>query len=261
MERHKNTTHASGEPAVRISGVTFAFNGDPVLRNMSIDIKEREFVAIVGPNGSGKTTILKLILGLLHPLAGSVRVFGSPPERARARMGYVPQYIYADVRFPVHVLDVALMGRLGRRGAGLGPYSARDRRAALDALDEVGLSDLRNRPFSDLSGGQRQRVLIARALVSEPDILLLDEPTASLDSEVAAQLYDLLGRMNERMTVILVSHDLWFVSRYVKRVLCIQKNVQVHDTTDVDAEALGQLCGLGMRMVRHQDSCPGGDCR
>jgi len=176
-------------------------------------------------------------------------------------MGYVPQYTFADVQFPVHVLDVVLMGRLGRRGAGLGAYTTRDREAARAALREVDLADLWKRPFSDLSGGQRQRVLIARALVAEPDILLLDEPTASLDSDVAAQLYELLGQMNERMAMVLVSHDLWFVSRYVKRVVCVQKDVQVHDTSDVDESTIGQLCGLGMRMVRHHDSCPGGDCQ
>ena len=248
------------KPVIQLQNVSFTFNGDPVLRSVDLEIREREFVAIVGPNGSGKTTILKLILGLLHPTTGTVRVFGAPPERARPRLGYVPQYIFADIRFPVRVEDVVLMGRLGRRGAGLGPFSAKDRAAARKALDEVDLADLRARPFSDLSGGQRQRVPIARALVAEPDILLLDEPTASLDSEVAAQLYDLLGRMNARMTLILVSHDLWFVSRFVTRVVCVQREVQVHDTSDVDADTVGRLSGLGMRMVRHEDSCPGGDC-
>ena len=211
------------KPVIQLQNVSFTFNGDPVLRSVDLEIREREFVAIVGPNGSGKTTILKLILGLLHPTTGTVRVFGAPPERARPRLGYVPQYIFADIRFPVRVEDVVLMGRLGPQG--------------------------------DSTGRE-----IARALVAEPDILLLDEPTASLDSEVAAQLYDLLGRMNARMTLILVSHDLWFVSRFVTRVVCVQREVQVHDTSDVDADTVGRLSGLGMRMVRHEDSCPGGDC-
>ena len=171
-------------------------------------------MCIVGPNGGGKTTLVKLILGLLRPQRGEVRVFGQPPHRARLRVGYMPQHVQHDPQFPVTVMDIVLMGRLGQ--GVLGWPGRADRRAAIDALAQVGMEEFRRRPFADLSGGQRQRVLIARALCCKPDLLLLDEPTSNVDSLVEARLLDLLRDLNRQMTIVMVSHDLGFVSGLVR---------------------------------------------
>lgn len=163
----------SADPAIEISGLSFGFDSLLVLEKVDLTIPKGDFVSMVGPNGGGKTTLLRLILGLLRPERGTVRVFGKPPAEARRLIGYMPQYAHLDPRFPVRVLDVALMGCLGRH---LGPFSRADRARAREALGEVGLADYAKRSFSALSGGQRQRVLIARALACEPRLLLLDEP-------------------------------------------------------------------------------------
>jgi zinc transport system ATP-binding protein len=245
------------DTVVDIKDVSFAYNGEAALERVNLSISEREFVCVVGPNGGGKSTLLKLILGLLKPRTGTVSVFGQPPERVRDRVGYVSQQMLADMAFPINVMDVVLMGRLGR-GPHLGPFGAADRRAAHRALEEVDIDALHGRPFSDLSGGQRQRALIARALASEPEMLLLDEPTAGLDAAVERQFYELLATMNARMTLVVVSHDLWFVSHFVNRVVCVRREVQTHDTTEADEESLGRLCGMNMRVVRHDHDWQGG---
>lgn len=236
--------------AVEASDVAFSYNGHTILENTTFEIEERDFATIVGPNGGGKTTLVKLILGLVQPTRGTIRVFGAQPSEARRRVGYMPQNPVVDPNFPALVMDVVLMGRLGKR-SGPGPYSHRDRDAALEALREVELCDLRGQRFSDLSGGQRQRVLIARALSSQPDMLLLDEPTANLDVHMERELHELLHRLNERLTVVLVSHDLGFVSQFAKTVLCVKGTVMSHPTCEVSSEAIREMYGEEVRIVRH----------
>ena len=237
-------------PAIELDRVSFAYDSATVLEDATFALDARDFVSIVGPNGGGKTTLLKLVLGLLHPTAGRVRVFGTTPREARPRIGYLPQHATLDPLFPVSVLDVVLMGRL-TRGNPIGPFRRGDRGKALAALAEVSMADLRARPFAALSGGQRQRVLIARALASEPDLLLLDEPTASLDVAVEGEFYEMLRRLNERLGVVLVSHDLGFVSHYVRRVVCVKRKVAVHPTSEVTGEMIREVYGMDVRMVRH----------
>ncbi len=239
----------SPPPAICIRDVAFAYGRHEVLRDVDLDVADGDFVSIIGPNGGGKTTLLRLILGLLHPDRGSVRVLGRAPRDARLRVGYMPQHANLDPMFPVTVLDVVLMGRLGRR-LPFGPFTRKDTAAALESLDDAGAADLRDRPFSDLSGGQRQRVLIARALACTPDLLLLDEPTASLDPGVQDDLYELLHRLNERMTVILVSHDVSVVSRHVRQVICVNVEVAQHPSTAITGE-LARLFSSDARLVRH----------
>jgi len=245
------------DPVIRLEGVWFAFNGQTVLEAVDLSVGEREFVSLVGPNGGGKTTLLKLILGLLEPTAGRVRVFGLPPREARARVGYMPQHAHVDPRFPVSVMDVVLMGRLSA-GPTVGPFRRRDRQAAREALRLVELQDLARRPFADLSGGQRQRALIARALVGDPRLLLLDEPTANLDAHMEGELYDLLRRLNERLAIVVVSHDLGFVSQFVHSVVCVKRHVVVHPTSDVTGEVIRALYGGDVRLVRHDHRCAEG---
>ena len=246
---------ASGAPVIELEHVGFSYGSQPVLEDVTLTVRERDFLCIVGPNAGGKTTLLKLVLGLLRPSGGTVRVFGGPPARSRSRIGYMPQHASLDPLFPVTVQDVVLMGRL-TGSSPFGPYRRRDREEALHALDMLRLADVRRRSFADLSGGQRQRVLIARALVSSPDLLLLDEPTANVDAVLECELFELLNRLNERMTIALVTHDLGFVSRYVKRVVCVNRRVAVHRTSEITGEMIHEIYGSDVCMVRHDTVDP-----
>jgi len=237
-------------PVVELKGVTFGYERVTVIEAADLVVPAGAFASIVGPNGGGKTTLLKLILGMLQPNQGIVRVFGEPPAQVRARIGYLPQVSRHDPLFPVTVMDVVLMGRLTARAAG--PYSRADRRAAERALVDVGLPDLRGRRLADLSGGERQRVLVARALCSDPEMLLLDEPTAGVDSPAEDRLMRLLVDLNRRMTILMVSHDLGFVAQIVRHVICVNRRVRVHATSDLTGEHIRELYGAPVRMVHHE---------
>ncbi|NBB84389.1 MAG: ATP-binding cassette domain-containing protein, partial [Alphaproteobacteria bacterium] len=206
-------------PVVSLRRVGFAYGEVPVLEDVTLDIQRGEFLGLVGPNAGGKSTLLKLILGLLKPQRGEIRVLGRRPQRARRHIGYVPQYPAFSRDFPIRVLDVVLMGRLGL-GPMLGGWRRRDRDAARRALADVEAGDLADRLVGALSGGQLQRVLLARALVGDPQMLILDEPTANIDHRLEGELFDLLAALNRRMTIVVVSHDIAFISSYVTRVAC-----------------------------------------
>ena len=240
-------------PAIDITGASFAYDGAMVLEDVYLKIPQGDFVSIVGPNGGGKTTLLRLVLGLIQPSTGTVRVFGMPPEKARPRVGYMPQHSALDLMFPATVMDVALMGRLGT-GRAFGPYSRKDKDIVAQALEEVGLSAVKGKSFAALSGGQRQRLLIARALACQPDLLLMDEPTANLDVVVEGEFYALLKELNTRATVVLVSHDLGFVSQFVRNVVCVKRRVALHPTSEVTGEIISNMYGSRVRMVRHDQS-------
>lgn len=244
----------SATPIVSIEKLKFAYDDRVVLSNVTLEIREREFVSIVGPNGGGKSTLLKLILGLLRPQQGAVRVFGGTPEKARPRVGYLPQHAHHDPQFPTTVREVVMMGRLGRR-VSLGPFGKADKQQAIDALGKVGLPDLAGRSFSAISGGQRQRVLIARALAAEPDLLLLDEPTAHIDVAAVNDFYELMEHLNEKLTIAIVSHDIGFVSSRVKSVVCVNREVVVHPTSELTGESLREIYGTDIRLVRHDHRC------
>jgi zinc transport system ATP-binding protein len=248
----------TGEPVIALEGVTFSYDGSPVLEDVHVEVDREDFACIVGPNGGGKTTLLKLVLGLLQPARGKVRVFGVAPAEARARMGYVPQSYAYDAQFPVRVLDVVLMGRV-HQSRWLGPYTRADKEAAAEALRQVKILDLRHRPLASLSGGQRQRAVIARALISQPELLLLDEPTASLDLAFETELYALLAELNKRMTVVMVSHDVGFVSGFISKVICVKRSVVVHPTSEITGEMIQEMYGSDVRMVRHDHFHPPGD--
>ncbi len=240
-----------GRPVVEVHDLHFAYRGQPVFTGATAVITNGSFVSIVGPNGGGKTTLLRLILGLLHPDRGQVRLFGEKPAHSRGRVGYMPQHAHVDPQFPVTVMDVTLMGRL-RPGRFAGPFRSSDRNLALNALRETEMDGLKDRPFSSLSGGQRQRVLIARALTCEPDLLLLDEPTSSLDPTVQGDLFELLHRLNERMTVVLVSHDVSTVSRHVDAILCINQGIDEHPASEISGALATLFPGSeGLSLIRH----------
>ena len=240
--------------AVEISDVWFSYGDQPVLREVNLRIGAGERVCMVGPNGGGKTTLLKLMLGLLRPDRGRVRIGGRSPAAGRRQIGYAPQHAAFDPSFPVSVMDVVLMGRLGRAAA-VGPYRKADRQAAARALGEVGLGELARRGFAALSGGQRQRVLIARALAGEPELLLLDEPTANLDLGVEAEFNQLLQCLSDRLTLVIVSHDVGFVSQLAGKVVCVYGTVAVHPTAELTGEMMQDLYGHDVRLVRHDHNC------
>lgn len=252
------------EPVISLRDVTFSYGGEPVLEDVNLSVGDREAVCVVGPNGGGKTTLVKLILGLLTPERGEIRVFGLPPHRARLRVGYMPQHVQHDPQFPVTAMDIVMMGRLGQEGdasflGGLTGWRGRvDRLAAINAMDRVGMAEFKRRPFASLSGGQRQRVLIARALCCNPDLLLLDEPTSNVDTLIEGQLLDLLRELNQRMTILMVSHDLGFVSELVERVICVNRRVVIHPTSEMTGNAIRDIYGGEVRRVHHNELSPFG---
>ncbi len=203
---------------LEFDSVSFFYESIRVFENVSFHVHRGEFVALVGPNGAGKTTALKLVLGLLKPASGEVRLFGSAAGEGRSRIGYVPQHADFDPSFPITVREVVRMGRLKpasrRRDAGEGNAVAR-------AMERADILELADRSYSALSGGQRRRVLVARALASEPELLILDEPTANMDAESEARLFETLGALKGNTTVLIVTHDSDFVSSLTDVVLCI----------------------------------------
>ena len=240
---------------VEFQSVSFAYEQQPVLENVSFAIPRGDFASIVGPNGGGKTTMLKLILGLLTPKSGSIMLFGDQPKRSRKRVGYTPQFLQVDYCFPVSVFDVVLMGRL-EGGAQKYRYNKTDKIAAEAALETMRLAEVKNTSFRKLSGGQRQRVLIARALCADPELLLLDEPTSNIDPSSEEVLFDILGELNKTLSIVLVSHDIGFVSRLVKSVICVNKTVAIHPTSALNGQMISEIYGAeGMRMIRHDHRC------
>jgi zinc transport system ATP-binding protein len=237
------------EPVIEIRNLSFSYPQTPVLENVDLSIASGDFVCMVGPNGGGKTTLLRLILGLLAPPRGTVRVFGRPPSEVRRRIGYMPQRAELDPQFPVRALDVVLMGRLGN--GLLGPFGRADKAKAMAALGEVRLTEYARRPLAALSGGQRQRVLIARALACDPELLLMDEPTANLDPLVQDEIDELLHELNRRLTIVLVSHDVGFVTRHAKSVVCVNREVLVHAASEITGESIQALYGHAVHMVQH----------
>ena len=243
-------TDSATEPIIRLKDLSFAYGNGPVLEDVTFSVAPLDYVSIVGPNGGGKTTLLKLMLGLLKPTSGIIRIFGRSPEQARPLIGYVPQQFQFDPKFPVRVIDVVLMGRLNK-GARIGGYRQADQKTAMNALQEMDLADYARRHFSELSGGQRQRVLIARALASEPQLLMLDEPTANIDVGAQNELYEYLQKINQRMTVVVVTHDASFVAAFVKSVLCVNRRVVKHPTSEFTGEMINNLHGGKVRFVQH----------
>jgi zinc transport system ATP-binding protein len=243
------------ETAVQLTGVWVNFNGATILEDVNLEIEAGRYVGILGPNGAGKSTLLKVILGLIRPRRGEVRVFGEDPAKLRhhgAMVGYLPQRPLGNPRFPVTVLDVVLMGRYGRIGL-LHRPSQTDRQMALSWLEDLAITHLAHRLIGDLSGGEQQRVFIARALSVEPRILVLDEPTVSLDACVKDEIFYLINSLKERLnlTILMVSHDIGGVAHYVDDVVCINRRIHVHQPPPIGRINLENTFGCAVEFLFH----------
>ena len=235
---------------INLDNVSFSYTNIPVLRDITLAVSEGEFLGVIGPNAGGKSTLLKLILGLLQPDKGNIKVFGKSPEKGRSRIGYVPQYPAFSRDFPINVRDAVLMGRLGETHW-YGGYTQEDKDISMNSLKAVEMDNICNQTIDSLSGGQLQRVLIARALASRPDILILDEPTANIDVRAEEDIFALLKQYNDHMTIIVVSHDIGFISGYVDRVACLNQTLLCHTTSEISGKTIEELYGAPVKMIQH----------
>lgn len=235
----------SAGPLVSVEEVTFGYEDEVILDRVSLEIGGRDFLAIIGPNGGGKTTLLKIILGLLRPWSG--RVVVGPSGK---RIGYVPQFAGFDKSFPLQVFEMVRLGRLGERGP-LRGYSQEDSGRVEEVLRKLDLSSVARETIDSLSGGQLQRALIARALVTDPEILFLDEPLGSLDPESRQAVLGTLEELNRTIPVVVITHDITLFAGMVKQVACINRQLYYHPDGEVTPEILEKVYGCPVELVAH----------
>lgn len=238
---------------VDMRNVYFSYDHVSVLEDVNIQVQQRDFLAIIGPNGGGKTTILKLILGMLEPNRGIIRVFSKNPKQGRRFVGYLPQVFKFDFDFPISVMEVVLMGRLGKRGIGK-RYTKEDRAAGTEALRRVGMEMFKDSEIGRLSGGQRQRVFIARALVTEPKLLLLDEPVASVDTQWQQSFYELLHELNKEISIVMVTHDISVVSTFIDKIACVNRKLYYHGSKKEGMHKIAELYECPVQIIAHEMS-------
>jgi zinc transport system ATP-binding protein len=238
-------------PVIELEKVSCVLSGRPVLDEVDLKVREGDLYAVIGPNGGGKTTLLRVILGLLPASSGTVRVFGESPQEARSRIGYVPQYRTFDFHYPVTVEEMVLSGRLGHVHGLIKRFSREDHEAAHKALEQTGILHLSRRQISDLSGGEQQRAIIARALVGNPDLLILDEPMVYVDIPTEVQLFDMLEGLLARMTILLVTHDIGAMSTHVTRVACLNGKIFTHDTQEISEDMLTAAYRCPVDLIAH----------
>ena len=246
---HEDTAEKPRD-AISVQHLWAGYDSEPVLEDINLSVRELDFIGLIGPNGGGKTTLLKVLLGLLPPTQGQVCVMGKSVKEGRRYIGYVPQVVEFDRDFPIRVWDVTRMGRLGRRRL-LQRYTAEDDESVAEALHSVGMLGLRDRPIGTLSGGQQQRVFVARALATEPEILLLDEPMASVDPQMSVSFYELLSRLNEHITILMISHDMNAISSHVKTVGCLNRRLFYHGDKQITPDVLGAAYRCPIDLIAH----------
>ncbi len=233
---------------VRFESVYFKYGEFTVLEDITLSIYENDRLAVIGPNGGGKTTLLRLMLGLLKPASGTVRLFDDDPVKKRNAVGYLPQQKVFDFSFPISVYEAVLMGRYKGMGKS---YSRQDSEAAVEALETVGMEDYQDRHISSLSGGQIQRVLIARSIVDKPKILLLDEPLAGVDSKAQLSFYRLILKLNRTMAIVFVTHDISVISEYFDTVLCLNRKLFYHGPKEGSIGKLEDTYGCPVEVIAH----------
>jgi len=236
---------------IKIENLSFAYGDHEVLKDINLDIYEGDYVAIIGPNGGGKTTLTKLLLGLIKPSSGEIKIFGKSVLQAREKIGYLPQYINFNMDMPINVFDIVLQGRLTKRKLF---YSKEDKKIALEQLKKMNIYDLKERKIKELSGGQRQRVLLARALTKQPKILILDEPTASIDPEGQKDIYTLLKTLP--LTRLIISHDIQVLFEGVNKVAHINKTLYLHEDIDTTIKRNeGHFCEMELLEYIKGNTC------
>ncbi len=238
-------------PVVELQGVDLSLQGQVILDGVDLRVQAGDFLGVLGPNGGGKSMLVKVMLGLCPPNRGTVRLFGLPPEQAHGRVGYVPQFASFDRQYPISVLEAVLMGRL-RPGKTFRSLAADDLAAARRALKRLDMLDLESRQVGRLSLGQLQRVLVARALAVEPELLVLDEPTASLDPGSGSGVYQVLQELSKDTTILLVSHDLGVVSSLVRSIACVNRRLYYHGAPEITREVFEESYGCPVGFVTHR---------
>ena len=236
---------------MEVRDVSFSYNGQPALSRVDLTIREKDFIAVIGPNGGGKSTLLKLILGLLTPDRGTITIMGGKPRDQSSAVGYVPQNVHINENFPITALDVVLMGCLdpGNRRKRPKRTRTRERKEAMETLGRLRMADHAHKKIGELSGGQRQRVFIARSLMTRPSLLFLDEPTASIDTKGQADFYELLEDLNKEVAILVVSHDLFIVSNYVKSVACVNQRLHYHPHEEITGQMLETMYACSVEDV------------
>ena len=237
-------------PVIEIHNLNFSFENRLILNDIHLEVSRGEFLGVIGPNAAGKTTLMKLILGLYQPDSGSIKILNQEPQSIRHKIGYVSQKPESNRDFPVAVRDVVLMGRMGIDHS-VGFYQQKDKTLTEDILQVLGLDSIADVSINELSGGQLQRVWVARALVCEPELLILDEPTSNIDLVAEENIFSLLREYRKDMTTLVVSHDVAFISSYIDRVACVNKNLITHDVEAIDGNKIEQLYGIGVNAIHH----------
>ena len=237
-------------PLIQISNLCAAYDGRTVLSHVNLTVYERDFLGVIGPNGGGKTTLIKSVLGL-HPLAqGEIRFYKEGKEVPKINMGYLPQYSSIDKKFPISVYEVVLSG-LSRQKSIFHKFSKEQHEQVEQMIIRMGLEGLEKRAIGELSGGQIQRVLLGRALVSNPEVVILDEPNTYIDKQFEVKLYSLLEEINEERAIILVSHDIGTVLKHVKTIACVNESVHYHPHNEVPTDWLEEHFGCPIEMLGH----------
>ncbi|MDR0976321.1 MAG: metal ABC transporter ATP-binding protein [Prevotellaceae bacterium] len=232
------------QPLLQVKGLSAGYDGNVVLHDVNLTVYERDFLGIIGPNGGGKTTLIKCLLGLLRPLAGEI-VHGTT-----LKMGYLPQYNLLDSKFPISVEEVVLSGLSSQKPL-LARFTAAQREKARRTIARMGLEGLERRPIGELSGGQRQRTLLGRAIISDPHLIILDEPSTYIDQQFEARLYELLDEINRECAIILVSHDIGTTLQQVKSIACVNGTLDYHPDTAVTSEWLERNFNCPIELLAH----------
>jgi len=246
-------------PVIEIQNLSFAYEKEPVLENINLTVEEKDFLAIIGPNGGGKSTLLKLILGINTVKQGKIRVLGKKPKESLRNIGYVPQNTNVNTDFPIKVIEVVMMGHVDGKRPLFG-YGKDEVLCAMGALKQVGMADFAQTKIGSLSGGQRQRVMIARALCAHPQILILDEPTSSIDITGQRDIYELLKVLNAHMTIIVVSHDISVILEYANKAAHVNKTLSYHDISDKQSTFHthgndGHFCEIELLQMLGAENC------
>lgn len=220
---------------LEIKDLSAGYTNQIILSNINLSVFEQDFIGIIGPNGGGKTTLLKCITGLLKPFSGEVTHYQT--NENKGFIGYLPQINQFDKKFPISVLDVILSGLMSQKKL-FGRYSALEKAKAYQLLEQMHISHLAKKPIGELSGGQMQRVFLCRALISQPQLLILDEPDTYVDNRFESELYDILAKLNESLAIMVVSHDIGIISSYVKTIACINRELHYHPGREITSEIL-----------------------